>query len=217
MKKTIIFLILLGVGIGVGIWLYNSNKVTNIQNESNYQAERSSANKTNNINSNISNTNINTLHVKTKKELEMAQFTTKIYNNDSERQNNITITCNALNNKEIQPGETFSFCDTVGKATSEKGYQQADIYVEGKKTQGLGGGNCQVSTTLYNVVTQIPELEIVERHTHSGKVPYIEAGKDAAVAYGSYDLKFKNNSQSVVKIVMTNDEKNITAKIMKIE
>ena len=216
MKKTIIFLILLGVGIGVGIWLYNSNKGTNIQNESNYQAERSATNKTN-TNSNISNTNINTLHVKTKKELEMAQFTTKIYNNDSERQNNITITCNALNNKEIQPGETFSFCDTVGKSTSEKGYQEADIYVEGKKRQGLGGGNCQVSTTLYNVVTQIPELEIVERHTHSGKVPYIEAGKDAAVAYGSYDLKFKNNSQSVVKIVMTNDEKNITAKIMKIE
>ena len=62
----------------------------------------------------------------------------------------MAITCKALSTKKIEPGETFSFCNTVGKATSSKGYQEADIYVDGKKEKGLGGGNCQVSTTLYN-------------------------------------------------------------------
>lgn len=224
MKKVIAILIILVASIGVGIWLYNSNTDTKEKNESNYQAEKSGTNigKTNtNSNSNNTNTNTNASianeSAKPKTEIEMAQFTTKIYSKESERQNNITITCKALTNKEIQPGETFSFCNTVGKSTSAKGYQEADIYVDGEKKQGLGGGNCQVSTTLYNAVTQIPELEIVERHTHSGNVPYIKNGKDAAVAYGSYDFKFKNNSKNVVKIVMENNEKNITAKIMKIE
>ncbi len=148
------------------------------------------------------------------KEKEIAQFSTKIYNKDSKRQNNITITCKTLSTKKIAPGETFSFCDTVGKATSAKGYQEADIYVNGEKKQGLGGGNCQVSTTLYNAVLKVPEFEIVERHQHSGKVPYIQSGKDAAVAYGAYDFKFKNNTENTVKIVMENTANNITAKII---
>ena len=94
---------------------------------------------------------------------------------------------------------------------------EADIYVDGKKEQGLGGGNCQVSTTLYNAVLKVPELEVVERHEHSGHVPYVEEGKDAAVSYGAYDFKFKNNSENVIKIVMENTADNITAKLIKIE
>lgn len=150
------------------------------------------------------------------KETEIAQFSTKVYNKDSKRQNNITITCKALSSKEIAPGETFSFCNTVGKATSSKGYQEADIYVNGEKKQGLGGGNCQVSTTLYNAVLKVPELEVVERHQHSGKVPYIQSGKDAAVAYGAYDFKFKNNTKNTIKIMMENNSNNIVAKIIKL-
>lgn len=210
MKKTIISLIVIGGLVGVGIWWWNStNKTENNQqaqtNTSNYQAERSGT-----------NTNINTTTV-TKKETEIANFSTKIYNKDEERQNNIGITCRTLSTKEVQPGETFSFCDTVGKSTSAKGYQEADIYVDGKKEQGLGGGNCQVSTTLYNAVLQVPELEVVERHQHSGHVPYIQNGNDAAVAYGNYDFKFKNNTNNVIKIVMENTTDNIIAKLIKIE
>ena len=126
------------------------------------------------------------------------------------------ITCDSLTNTEIKPGETFSFCNIVGKATKEKGYQEADIYVEGEKQQGLGGGNCQVSTTLYNAIIKVEGLEIVERHEHSGYVPYIEKGKDAAVAYGSYDFKFKNNTNKIIKIVMECKEQDITAKIIEI-
>jgi len=208
MKRTIIFLVIAGLFIAGGIFVWNSiNRTQNnqqVESETpNYQAERS-------------DTNINIPTV-TKKETEISNFSTKIYNKDEERQNNIGIACRTLSTKEVQPGETFSFCDTVGKATSDKGYQEADIYVEGKKEQGVGGGMCQVSTTLYNAVLQIPELEVIERHQHSGHVPYIEQGKDAAISYGSYDWKFKNNTGNTIKIVMENTADNITAKLIKIE
>ena len=238
MKKYIVITIAIVLIIGGGVWWWkNSNdnkKEAQVENNtSNYQAERSSTNKntsnSNNIknsntgeNTNISNSNSSVKNQDvfqngtTSKETEIAQFSTKIYNKDSKRQNNITITCKSLSTKEIAPGETFSFCDTVGKATSSKGYQEADIYVNGEKKQGLGGGNCQVSTTLYNAVLKVPEFEIVERHQHSGKVPYIQPGKDAAVAYGAYDFKFKNNMGNTVKIIMENTANNITAKIIKL-
>ena len=223
MKKSIVILIISAIVIGGAIWWYmssnannNNQAQNNRNNEINYQAEKSASN-VNSENNKTDNTTNNTSTIQVQKqETEIANFTTKIYNKDEERQNNIGITCKALTSKEIRPGETFSFCETVGKSTTEKGYQEADIYVEGEKKQGLGGGNCQVSTTLYNAVVQIPELEIVERHLHSGHVPYIEEGKDAAVAYGSYDFKFKNNTQDVIKIVMDNNNDNITAKIIKI-
>ena len=218
MKKIILTIIVIGILVGAGIWWWNiSYKKDNNQqaqmntntNTPNYQADRSSMNT--NVNT---NTDMNT-NLVTKKEVEIANFTTKIYNKDEDRQNNISITCRTLSTKEVQPGEIFSFCDTVGKATHAKGYEEADIYVDGKKEQGLGGGNCQVSTTLYNAVLQVPELEVIEKHKHSGHVPYIEEGKDAAVAYGAYDFKFKNNTDSVIKIVMENTPENITAKLIK--
>lgn len=214
MKKIIITLVVAGLLITGGILWWNS---TNRNNTSNYQAQRS------NTDTQIetkpkNNSNVDTdIITPIKKEAELSAFSTKIFNKDEERQNNIGITCRALSSKEIQPGETFSFCDTVGKATSAKGYQEADIYVEGKKEQGLGGGMCQVSTTLYNAVLQVPELEVVERHEHSGNVPYVQDGKDAAIAYGSYDFKFKNNSNFVIKIVMENTADNIIARLIKIE
>ena len=72
------------------------------------------------------------------KEEQLSTFTTKIYSKDSERQNNIKITCNTLNGTTVKTGETFSFCSTVGKATSDKGYQEADVFDHnGNKTKGL--------------------------------------------------------------------------------
>ena len=217
MKKTIIVFIIFVVAFGIGIWCYNSIKKENVNslqvqkdtNSSNYQAEKSSTNANTESNANKS--------AVIKKETEIATFSTKIYNKDEERQNNIGITCRTLSTKEVKPGEIFSFCDTIGKSTSAKGYLEADIYVDGKKEKGLGGGNCQVSTTLYNAVLKVPELEVLERHKHSGHVPYIQEGRDAAVSYGAYDFKFKNNSNNVIKIVMENTADNITAKIIKIE
>lgn len=210
MKKTIITIVILAIIIAVGIWWYNSTRTEDVPqariNTSDYEVERSDtdANITNEI-------------TVPKKEIEIANFSTIIHNKDEERQNNISITCKNLSTKEVHPGETFSFCDTVGKATHAKGYEEADIYVEGKKEQGLGGGICQVSTTLYNAVLQVPELEVVERHQHSGHVPYVQEGYDAAIAYGSYDFKFKNNTNNVIKIIVENTVDNITVKLIKIQ
>lgn len=133
------------------------------------------------------------------KETEIASFSTKIYTKDSERQNNVSITCSKLNDTIVENGKTFSFCNTVGKATSSEGYQKADVFKDGEKIKALGGGNCQVSTTLYNAVLKIPELKVTERHAHSNSVPYIKEGKDAAVSYGTYDLKFVNNTRKFYK------------------
>lgn len=210
--------------IGVAIYFYSNN--TN--DENNYNSQRTSTNeedKNNNIkqeNSQTSNNSVNDtdVNVTTNKnndsnnetvntptaEVTISSFSTKIYSKDSARQNNIRITCNTLNNTIVDTGNTFSFCNTVGQATSSKGYQKADIFDKnGKKKKGLGGGNCQISSTLYNTVLQVPSLVVTERHEHSNNVPYVQKGKDATVAYGSYDFKFKNTSSNSIKILASTD------------
>ncbi len=116
----------------------------------------------------------------------------------------------------LNHGETFSFCNTIGKSTKAKGYQEADIFTsDGQVKKGLGGGNCQVSTTLYNAVLKVNGLKVTERHAHSNDVPYIKKGKDAAVAYGGYDLKFVNNLNEDVKIKASNTKNNVTISLVK--
>ena len=209
------FLLIIGViisVIGIESLIINSNNANN----SNYQTQRNDTDTNNVSTKTIEKDNyISNIQQSKPTEIEIASFSTKIHNKENARQNNIKITCNALTNTEIKSGEVFSFCNTVGKATEEKGYQEADIFVDGKKQKGFGGGNCQVSTTLYNAVANVDGIEIIERHEHSNDVPYIEKGKDAAVSYGSYDLKFKNNTPNTIKIIVEFDEENITAKIIK--
>lgn len=155
--------------------------------------------------------------VKHQTETEIASFSTKIYTKDSSRQNNVSITCSKLNDTVVENGRTFSFCDTVGKATTSEGYQKADVFRDGEKIKALGGGNCQVSTTLYNAVLEIPELKVTERHAHSNSVPYIKEGKDAAVSYGSYDFKFVNNTGNSLKIKCSTDKKSVNVSLLKLE
>lgn len=148
-------------------------------------------------------------------EEQIATFSTKIYSQDAARQNNIAITCKTLNDTTVKNGATFSFCNTVGPSTTSKGYQKADIFDNnGKKKKGLGGGNCQISTTLYNAILAVPSLKVTERHAHSNNVPYIEKGKDAAVAYGSYDLKFVNNTGNDIKITAQSSSTAVTVSII---
>ena len=242
-NKIIILIIILIIGISVGIYLIFRNK--KIYNSTEYSASKTSTNEEQNntsLNTNTSNsiqnniTENNTVSnnqnnvdantnqitaeppaIETPKEETIASFTTKIYNKDSARQNNIAITCSKLNDIIVKNDSNFSFCNTVGPATSAKGYQEADIFdKDGNKKKGLGGGNCQVSTTLYNAVLKISSLQVTERHEHSNKVPYIKNGKDAAVAYGSYDFKFKNNSGFDIKIKATATANNVTITLNKI-
>lgn len=238
-KVWIILGILLIIAIGFAIYFeFNNNN-----NNGDYEAQRTSTNENNNSNDN--NTSDNTTNNETTegdntanetnqsqnqtpnevkeekkeyKEEQLSTFSTKIYSNDSARQNNIKITCNTLNNTTVKNGATFSFCNTVGKATSQKGYQEADVYDhDGNKTKGLGGGNCQVSSTLYNAVLEVSSLKVTERHAHSNYVPYVKKGKDAAVAYGSYDLKFVNNSGNDIKIKASTDGKSVTISIISLK
>ena len=229
-KLWIILIFLIIICIGFGIYFFTKN---NSANKDNYTSSKTSTNQNNSSENNtvdnavfessIDQNSVNDSNTiqsnqvpaasEQKKEEEIASFSTKIYTKDSSRQNNISITCSTLNETLISNGSTFSFCNTVGKATSSKGYQEADIFDrDGNKKKGLGGGNCQVSTTLYNAVLKVPSLVVTERHEHSNKVPYIQNGKDAAVAYGSYDLKFRNDTGFDVKIKAsnTNDAVNIS-------
>ena len=228
---------ILAICIGIGIYLFSKN---NVSSKSDYSAQKTSVNQQNNSEntanntttnnsvennygtSNITNTNINTTpqpsnENKPKTEELISSFSTKIYTKDSSRQNNISITSSTLNETIVANGSTFSFCNTIGPATSAKGYQEADIFdKDGNKKKGLGGGNCQVSTTLYNAVLKVPSLVVTERHEHSNKVPYIETGKDAAVAYGSYDFKFRNETGYDVKIKTDATSDNITINLYKL-
>lgn len=150
-------------------------------------------------------------------ETELATFSTKVTIKDPGRQHNIQITCSVLDGTVIKAGETFSFCDVVGQATPERGYEKADVFdSDGNIIQGYGGGNCQISSTLYNAVLELPSLTVVERHAHSRKVYYVEADKDAAVSYGSVDFKFKNTNDFDIKIYCSATEDEITVKIVKI-
>lgn len=234
-KKTwIILAIVVALLIGGGIFLY-FNHMASSPNESNYKTDKTSANDTSNQieennhhtenQSNTSTTNERTQGITEAEntpppttEEQLATFTTKIYSQDSARQNNISITCKTLDGTIVKNGTTFSFCNTVGPSSTSKGYQKADIFdKDGNKKKGLGGGNCQISSTLYNALLAVPSLVVTERHAHSNSVPYIGQGKDAAVAYGSYDLKFRNDSGHDVKILASTDGATVTTTLVSIK
>ncbi len=209
-----LFFIIAGVGI---FFISRNNSRPNDYTASKSSTNNEITNSTTTNNSNNSNNNENIQNNIQNIEEEISTFSTKIYNLEYERQNNITITCNTLNDTIVSNGDTFSFCNTVGKATSERGYLEADIFDKnGKKIKGIGGGNCQVSTTLYNAILQVPQLVVTERHEHSNKVPYIQNGKDAAVAYDSYDLKFVNNYGYDIKIKAENFTNSIKITLYKV-
>jgi vancomycin resistance protein YoaR len=110
------------------------------------------------------------------------------------------------------PGETFSFNQVVGKRTVEDGYKDAKIYENGKVVDGLAGGICQISSTLYNAVL-LANLEIVERTNHSYTSSYVPAGRDATVVYGVKDFQFKNTRSYPIKIEGTVSSGIVTFKI----
>ena len=104
---------------------------------------------------------------------------------------NITLAAEAVNGLILQPGETFSFNGVTGRRTRSKGYVDAPAYAEGRVILDVGGGICQVSTTLFNAAL-LAGLEPVERHNHMFTVSYAAPGRDASVSYGSQDLRLRN-------------------------
>ena len=132
--------------------------------------------------------------------IEGASCTTDYNAKVKNRTINMEIATKTINGIILQPGDVFSFNETIGKTTREKGYKSAKIFVRGKEVDGMGGGICQVSSTLYNAA-DFGGMEIIERHPHSKKVGYVKEGRDAATSYGGVDLKFRNVLPHPVKIV----------------
>ena len=222
MKKVVIGIIsiLVIIGIGIAIYMYFNNTVNSQSNNdinNNIEDNKKQENIINEINNTyVPNNTIRTLN-STPIESEIASFSTNL-KGDSAIINNINITCNTINGTTIKNGDSFSFNSIVGQPTSEKGYQEADVFVNQKTEKGYGGGNCQVSTTIYNAVLKVEGIEVTERHPHKKKVSYIEEGKDAAVSYsGGLDLKFTNNTGSDIKLYVTCDNDSVDVKIVNLK
>ena len=121
------------------------------------------------------------------------------HTNNSNRNTNLKLACQALNGKIIRPGETFSYNAALGERTKDKGYKPAGAYIAGKTVDTVGGGICQVSSTLYYACLKA-DLEIVERYAHGYTVSYMPYGMDATVSWGTLDYKFKNNTDYPIRI-----------------
>lgn len=213
----IIIVVILAIFFVFNFFNKNENNSTNnlAQNSSTFEEKNFEENSI--VYNNLSvNTESNTAIFSVPKEEEISAFSTELKDKSEGRLTNIGITCSTLNETIIQNGETFSFNQTVGKPTAEKGYKEANVIIDHKTEKGIGGGNCQVSSTLYNAVLAIPSLIVTERHEHGKDVTYVPDGKDAAVSYGSLDLKFRNDTGYNIKILASTDNKTVTIKLLKL-
>lgn len=130
----------------------------------------------------------------------LGSFSTTYSTKNTNRSTNIRLASSKINGTVLMPGETFSYNQVVGKRTAAAGYKSAAVYANGEVTTGIGGGICQVSSTLYNAVLYA-NLEIVARTNHGFNPGYVKAGRDATVSWGGPDFKFKNNRDYPIKIV----------------
>jgi vancomycin resistance protein YoaR len=130
---------------------------------------------------------------------ELGSFDTGFNPKLKNRSHNIVRASDAINNQIIQPGELFSYNETVGPTSKKNGFKKGTIFIKGEKYEGYGGGVCQVSSTLYNAAVNAG-MTIVERHDHSMPVDYVEQGNDAATSYGGIDFKFINEKPFPVVI-----------------
>ena len=133
---------------------------------------------------------------------KLSTFTTRYDASNYNRSTNIELATKSINGTVIMPGEIFSYNKTIGRTTLEKGYKEGTAYVGGKVVPDVGGGICQVSSTLYNTAL-LANLEITERSNHLFETSYVSPSRDATVYWGSIDFKFKNTRTYPIKIVGT--------------
>lgn len=129
----------------------------------------------------------------------LSTYSTKYSTRDKDRTTNLQLAANKINGTVLMPGEIFSYNQVVGERTIAAGYKEAPIYVSGEVVDGLGGGICQITSTLYNAVLYA-NLGIVSRSNHQFVPSYVTASRDATVVYGAIDFKFKNTRNYPIKI-----------------
>ena len=132
----------------------------------------------------------------------LGEFTTRYDASNKNRSNNLEIASKKIDGTVVLPGEIFSYNKIVGERTIAEGYKEAAVYSGGKVVEGIGGGICQLSSTLYNAVLYA-NLEIVSRSNHRFLTSYVEAGRDATVSWGTIDFQFKNTRTYPIKVVST--------------
>ncbi len=142
---------------------------------------------------------------------KVSSYTTSTTSN-SNRNNNIRLSANAINGVTVQPGETFSFNETTGQRTEDKGYKAAAAISGGQSVDEIGGGVCQTSSTLFNAVARA-NLEIVYRSPHAWPSSYVEKGMDATVNWPNLDFKFRNNTDWPIFIVAWYESRKVTVEI----
>lgn len=128
----------------------------------------------------------------------LGSFQTEHTKNEN-RNNNLRLACEAINGLVLQPGELFDYNKVVGKRTAERGYKEADAYSGGQTVKTLGGGICQVSSTLYYCVL-VADLEVVDRSPHSFVSSYMPMGMDATVSWNGPEFKFRNSTNYPMRI-----------------
>lgn len=133
------------------------------------------------------------------REKTIGSYATFYNSNNRNRSFNIALAAKSINNYVVFPGETFSFNLAVGKRTAAKGYLRASVIVRGELSEGIGGGICQVSSTLFNSVDRAG-LKIVRRYSHSRSVPYVPPGRDATVSWDGPDFTFQNQYNQPILI-----------------
>lgn len=130
----------------------------------------------------------------------LATFSTRFDGSNYNRNTNIKLAAKKVNGTVILPGEKFSFNTIVGSRTIEAGFKEGTAYVGGKVVPDVGGGVCQVSSTIYNTAL-LANMQIVERSNHMFTTGYVAASRDATVYYGSLDFVFKNSRKYPIKMV----------------
>ncbi len=237
-----VIIILVVVAAVILILTSNANLFSNENTENNNPGEQAKNLNDNNVNENNNNSNNNnsdkskqsndntndkpaTAVAKEKKEatpqtpteVQIATYTTTLYDKEQTRIDNINLTISKLNGVIIENGAEFSFNDTIGPMNEGNGFKKATGFdSNGKKIKISGGGICQISSTLYNCAL-IAGFDITERHPHSRRVYYVPKDKDATILYGSLDLKFVNNSGSKVRIDASATKSTVTITLVKIK
>lgn len=147
----------------------------------------------------------------------LGKFTTSYKTSNKDRSLNVSNGCELIDGTTLYPGETFSTYEKVSPFTADNGYYMAGSYLNGKVVDSIGGGICQVSTTLYNAVL-LSELEVTERHNHSMIVTYVDPSADAAIAESAgKDFQFVNNLNYPIYIEGYTKDKTITFVIYGVE
>lgn len=237
-----IIIILVVVAAVILILTSNANLFSNENTENNNPGEQVENLNDNNVNENNSNSNNNnsdkseqtngntnnkpaTAVAKGEKEttpqtpteVQIATYTTTLYDKEQTRIDNINLAISKLNGVIIENEAEFSFNNTIGPMNEGNGFKKATGFdSNGKKIKISGGGICQISSTLYNCAL-IAGFNITERHPHSKRVYYVPKDKDATILYGSLDLKFVNNSDSKVRINASATKSTVTITIEKIK